>query len=179
MPGADLWLPLRGEYTRSPLQFRRPLNDVAEFRSAPIRAPDRRLSRSERLWAGVTSTAQHQNARARVPHVLAAEWEHLYLRFGSVYDRPIETASSHQPEARTRVPQVLAAEWEHARLRFGLVCARALSKATLGACVRAGRKAARTVLDRGSRAHKHALGAGLQTTALNIFELALGLLAPP
>jgi hypothetical protein len=66
MPGADLWLPLRGESTRSPLQIRWLLNDVAEFRDAPMRAPDRRLSRSERrLWAGVASTAQHQNAPAR------------------------------------------------------------------------------------------------------------------
>jgi hypothetical protein len=60
MPGAGLWLPGRGEYTRSPLRIRWRLNDVAEFRDAPMRAPDRRLSRSERLWAGVASTAQHQ-----------------------------------------------------------------------------------------------------------------------
>ena len=49
MPGADLWLPLRGEYTTYPLQFRWLLNDVAEFRDAPTRAPDRRLSLRERM----------------------------------------------------------------------------------------------------------------------------------
>jgi hypothetical protein len=64
MPGADLWLPRRGKYTSSPLQIRRLLNDVAEFRHAPMQAIDRRLSRSERrLWAGVASTAQHRNLR--------------------------------------------------------------------------------------------------------------------
>src|ERR1700679_958530 len=47
MPGADLWLPLRGAYTRPPLQIRWLLNDVAEFRDAPMRASDRRLSHRE------------------------------------------------------------------------------------------------------------------------------------
>ena len=49
MPGADLWLPIRGESARSPLQIRWLLNDVAEFRDAPMRAPDRRLSLRERM----------------------------------------------------------------------------------------------------------------------------------
>jgi hypothetical protein len=84
---ANALLPLRDEYTRFPLQIRRLLNNVAEFRDAPMRTPDCRLSRSERrLWAGVASTAQHQNAPARggepVPRVTRGDprWRVLILR---------------------------------------------------------------------------------------------------
>jgi hypothetical protein len=62
MPGADLWLPLRGEYTRSPLQIRWLLMTLRNFGrlrcGRPIvfrSAKEWFLSRSARLWAGVAS----------------------------------------------------------------------------------------------------------------------------
>jgi hypothetical protein len=60
VPGADLWLPLRGESTRSLLQIRWLLNDVAEFRDVSMRAADRLSLRERRLWAGVAAMTQRQ-----------------------------------------------------------------------------------------------------------------------